>query len=127
MPYRLAIPQELVVMRHDQALCLIRTFYSRTTRVYDPRGSIQSKRPTVLYDRLMLPVHRFVRVDCNNGMELIALRASFHQWRLAGSNRRPPACKAGALPTELSPLKQRPQTIVRPRTVILMTFSWVVI
>ncbi len=25
-------------------------------------------------------------------------------WRRAGSNRRPPACKAGALPTELRPL-----------------------
>ena len=25
-------------------------------------------------------------------------------WRWAGSNRRPPACKAGALPTELHPL-----------------------
>ena len=25
------------------------------------------------------------------------------QWRLTGSNRWPPACKAGALPTELSP------------------------
>ncbi len=24
-------------------------------------------------------------------------------WRLAGSNRRPPACKAGALPAELNP------------------------
>ena len=26
-------------------------------------------------------------------------------WRQAGSNRRPPACKAGALPTELYPQK----------------------
>lgn len=25
-------------------------------------------------------------------------------WRMTGSNRRPPACKAGALPTELIPL-----------------------
>src|SRR5271156_5818659 len=24
-------------------------------------------------------------------------------WRLTGSNRRPPACKAGALPAELNP------------------------
>ena len=27
-----------------------------------------------------------------------------HEWRLRDSNSRPPACKAGALPTELSPL-----------------------
>src|SRR5579871_5104918 len=27
-------------------------------------------------------------------------------WRRSGSNRRPPACKAGALPAELRPQKQ---------------------
>ncbi len=27
-------------------------------------------------------------------------------WSRTGSNRRPPACKAGALPAELRPLKQ---------------------
>ena len=27
-----------------------------------------------------------------------------HWWRMTGSNRRPPACKAGALPAELIPL-----------------------
>ncbi len=27
-----------------------------------------------------------------------------HWWSLSGSNRRPPACKAGALPAELRPL-----------------------
>ena len=27
----------------------------------------------------------------------------FDWWRLTGSNRRPPACKAGALPAELNP------------------------
>lgn len=33
------------------------------------------------------------------------LNYSFHQtwWRQTGSNRRPPACKAGALPAELCP------------------------
>jgi hypothetical protein len=30
-------------------------------------------------------------------------------WSQTGSNRRPPACKAGALPTELWPLKDRQQ------------------
>ncbi len=29
-------------------------------------------------------------------------------WRQTGSNRRPPACKAGALPAELCPHVQRP-------------------
>src|SRR5690606_20827560 len=29
--------------------------------------------------------------------------ASYGWWRMTGSNRRPPACKAGALPAELIP------------------------
>src|SRR5690606_39456592 len=29
-------------------------------------------------------------------------------WRMTGSNRRPPACKAGALPAELIPRKAKP-------------------
>lgn len=31
-------------------------------------------------------------------------RRQNHWWRMTGSNRRPPACKAGALPAELIPL-----------------------
>ena len=34
------------------------------------------------------------------------------RWRMPGSNRRPPACKAGALPTELIP--PRPPAVVPP-------------
>ena len=29
-------------------------------------------------------------------------------WRMTGSNRRPPACKAGALPAELIPRDLKP-------------------
>ena len=37
-------------------------------------------------------------------------------WRMTGSNRRPPACKAGALPAELIPRSCRPiQTHTDPR------------
>ena len=34
---------------------------------------------------------------------LLRLLLPFNWWRLTGSNRRPPACKAGALPAELNP------------------------
>ena len=37
-----------------------------------------------------------------NGL-LRSNRNAYFQWRLRDSNSRPPACKAGALPTELSP------------------------
>src|SRR5439155_22097470 len=30
-------------------------------------------------------------------------KALYGRWSVPGSNRRPPACKAGALPTELTP------------------------
>jgi hypothetical protein len=43
-------------------------------------------------------------------------RRSIRWWSQTGSNRRPPACKAGALPTELWPLFQRRQTQVDRRT-----------
>src|SRR6476619_996691 len=33
----------------------------------------------------------------------LAFTARRKWWRLTGSNRRPPACKAGALPAELNP------------------------
>ena len=48
--------------------------------------------------------HRVIFIDHTN--------ASLppHWWRRTGSNRRPPACKAGALPTELRPFpEQRPE------------------
>ena len=38
----------------------------------------------------------------------------FLWWRLAGSNRWPPACKAGALPAELNPHVPRHTAEVRP-------------
>ena len=36
------------------------------------------------------------------------------QWRQRDSNSRPPACKAGALPTELCPLKRDPAATCSP-------------
>ena len=42
-----------------------------------------------------------------NSVKFLLSRRNFNQflfwWRLAGSNRWPPACKAGALPAELNP------------------------
>ena len=40
---------------------------------------------------------------CNSGDELPLTRTCDVWWSQTGSNRRPPACKAGALPTELWP------------------------
>ena len=35
--------------------------------------------------------------------QALKIQARQNWWRYAGSNRRPPACKAGALPAELYP------------------------
>jgi hypothetical protein len=43
-------------------------------------------------------------------------------WRMTGSNRRPPACKAGALPAELIPRIE----IHRPTNPLLATIFWMV-
>src|SRR3954470_812993 len=40
-------------------------------------------------------------VDCRGHKPRILRNAGW--WRMTGSNRRPPACKAGALPAELIP------------------------
>ena len=37
------------------------------------------------------------------GASVAAFRLESNWWSQAGSNRRPPACKAGALPAELWP------------------------
>jgi hypothetical protein len=43
--------------------------------------------------------------DCNANKKGTHLGAFFIWWSQTGSNRRPPACKAGALPAELWPQK----------------------
>ena len=49
-------------------------------------------------------VFSFFLFDLNIRFSRYDLRIFVHpQWRLRDSNSRPPACKAGALPTELSP------------------------
>jgi hypothetical protein len=42
--------------------------------------------------------------------DLVGSRAAWTWWSRTGSNRRPQACKASALPTELRPLIQAPQS-----------------
>ena len=42
-------------------------------------------------------------VVCSSQLSYWPISAHFFWWRLAGSNRWPPACKAGALPIELHP------------------------
>ena len=51
-------------------------------------------------------ITRLSRASTHNRLLSVSPRllASLLSWRLRDSNSRPPACKAGALPTELSPL-----------------------
>ena len=45
---------------------------------------------------------RFVACACNAETRNPAWTAGFRWWAVLGSNQRPPACKAGALPAELT-------------------------
>ena len=49
------------------------------------------------------------RRRCRAGLPTGATRGGEDWWSQTGSNRRPPACKAGALPTELQPRGQHGQ------------------
>ncbi len=50
------------------------------------------------------------------------LRVQTRQWAVPGSNQRPPACKAGALPTELT--AQCPQRDSNPRYGLERAVTW---
>ena len=50
----------------------------------------------------------------NGCTELLRERAEPDWWSQTGSNRRPPACKAGALPTELWPRMRRQTRVGAP-------------
>ena len=100
----------LLVPRHPPyALCSLTIFFHRAW----PR----SKRPDIsetptysltLVSRLAAPRPSRGRYEtrCFENLFCVFQRSKigFTTWTLAGSNRRPPACKAGALPAELRAL-----------------------
>lgn len=47
--------------------------------------------------------HRVLSFDYQPGRLVTPIFDPGKWWRMTGSNRRPPACKAGALPAELIP------------------------
>ena len=61
--------------------------FSRYNRILLCAKFIGNNSPCSLF------LNGLLRSNCN----------AYFQWRLRDSNSRPPACKAGALPTELSP------------------------
>ena len=50
----------------------------------------------------------YAKASAGHGLPAEARAASEGWWSRSGSNRRPPACKAGALPAELRPLRVDP-------------------
>src|SRR5581483_5265068 len=90
-----------------------------TTSVFDSPGGKADGCPD---DLPLHDVKDFRRCGLNRGRErntssnglsafvMIASLPSFRKWwSQTGSNRRPPACKAGALPTELWPRSRDPE------------------
>ena len=58
-------------------------------------------RPSSADAHTLLP--EFLKNRPEHGRQSPPDRQDRHWWSWTGSNRRPPACKAGALPTELQP------------------------
>ena len=79
----------------------------------NPSASIQALWEVVGQNGLEPSTSR-LSVVCSSQLSYwpISIR-SLLWWRLAGSNRWPPACKAGALPAELNP-QLSPHSQVRP-------------
>jgi hypothetical protein len=71
--------------------------------IQSPEELTPDKCLAVLYIRLLQFVkdRAFIQRKQNLALSNSILFAVW--WRMTGSNRRPPACKAGALPTELIP------------------------
>ena len=98
--------------------CIIITMFSFQGTFWISRDSMKFQLIVGTSVSLFLSVNLFLEVVGQNGLEPSTSRLSvvcssqlsywpiwfhFFWWRLAGSNRWPPACKAGALPAELNP------------------------
>ena len=52
---------------------------------------------------MLFMLNQFSKFLKNTLNEQVLIQIEYYWWSQAGSNRRPPACKAGALPAELWP------------------------
>ena len=91
--------------------CLIRYHTTRQRAALMQLHGLRAANSISLYDffqfvkeRTALLIAKIKPQSCNLcKTEVCALLRRSRWWRLTGSNRRPPACKAGALPAELNP------------------------
>ena len=100
------------VLEPSGSRCRMRTRrlgFGRPDGTFEPRKScgLSPQLPTSELARTLRPFLHVARAFPANWVKpplpRLALEASITWWRMTGSNRRPPACKAGALPTELIP------------------------
>ena len=83
-------------------IAFLRQVILRTPLVAWPQLPVLPTRYTTEYIRYP---SCSVNTYCQYVKEFISRRTVREVWRRPGSNRRPPACKAGALPAELRPHK----------------------
>ena len=72
-----------------------------TTHIPDPIHNLKEQAPT---SPAQTPPQEQAPSPSGNPLVFPCPHSQEHPWRQSDSNRRPPACKAGALPTELCPL-----------------------
>ena len=86
-----------------------------TLRIFKEQAALQPQTST--HPISLLADSRGAQV-CNPGIQ-----DQGGWWRMTGSNRRPPACKAGALPAELIPQAFGPQVGLAIKLVGLVGFE----
>ena len=101
--------QIYVLIAHRHALHVVifafQIFKERTTRFLRSNDAVLDFSST---RSLSATNETAAGLECAEATNKISQSSSLNQiqgcwWRMTGSNRRPPACKAGALPAELIP------------------------
>jgi hypothetical protein len=82
--------------------------YSIVKDLYNKAAILQNRKTKIVVGlgRIELPTSPLSGVRSSQlSYRPVGLRQSWWSW--SGSNRRPPECKSGALPTELQPLVRK--------------------
>ena len=73
-------------------------------KMHIPKYILKNAFVTLITVGDVINVNQFSKFLKNTISKLLLTYKEYVWWSQAGSNRRPPACKAGALPAELWPL-----------------------
>ena len=110
---------------HNHRVLMVRSKKTKNSRGPASLPGVRVKQgANLLFTMLIEPATRLNKANCQTYTLIIPAMhhgARKSWWSQTGSNRRPPACKAGALPAELWPQNFRPPKMVGPGRLELPT------